>query len=383
MLRLTEDQQALVDSTRRMVAQDIAPVLATHPIDRPLPKQAMQTIFAVLANFGIAAPRLPEEAGGAGLSMVDYGLIVEQLPPVVALSLLSHEGTVARLHAGASPEIRDTYLTDLIAGRKICCTANTEPSAGSDSRAVRTRVVRNGDHASIHGSKIWITNASIADVFNVSCIDDGLSGDKPQPRRVLVDRAQSPFDVREIPVMGLQQGHLGELHFEDCRVPATHLIGEAGDAAKYLTLGWNVNRPLIGLMTVHLARRAFDLATEHARDRRQFGRTLGATQLVQQDLADIETAIVTSRLLCLNALDAVDHGERANGTSAMAKRYATQACERAILTAMQILGGMGISKELGIDRLWADARMFQVPDGTNGILALIHGREITGTSAFA
>ncbi|CAN7760474.1 acyl-CoA/acyl-ACP dehydrogenase [Cupriavidus necator] len=383
MFRLTDDQHALIDSTKRMVEQDIAPVLTAHPADRPLPKDAMLKIYSVLGRFGITAPRLPEEAGGAGLSMVDYGLIIEQLPPVVALSLLSHEGTVARLFAGASEEIRVTYLADLIAGRKICCTANTEPGAGSDSRSVSTRVAVTGDHASIRGSKMWITNAAVADVFNVSCIDGTDYNGKPQARRVLVDRAMSSFEVREIPVMGLQQGHLGELNFDDCRVPLSHLIGEQGDAAKYLTLGWNVNRPLIGLMTVHLAQRAFALAREHALDRRQFGKALAAHQLIQQDLADIETAIVTSRLICLHALDAVDRGERANGYSAMAKRYATQACENAIRLAMQVLGGMGISLEMGVERLWRDARMFQVPDGTNGILALIHGRELTGQPAFA
>ncbi|WP_301780601.1 acyl-CoA dehydrogenase family protein [Caballeronia sp. SEWSISQ10-4 2] len=382
MFHLTEDQQSIVDSARRMVAQEITPELVSHPIDRPLSKATMLKIFAALARFGITAPRLPESAGGGGLRMVDYGLIVEQLPPVIALSLLSHEGTVARLHAGCPAEIAQTYLADLIAGRKICCTANTEPEAGSDSRAIRTKVVVEGEHAVINGSKMWITNASVADVFNVSCMDGVDAHGRPVTRRVLVDRAASPFSVREIPVMGLQQGHLGELSFEDCRVPVEHIIGEQGDAAKYLTLGWNVNRPLIGLMTVHLAQRALELAVQHAADRKQFGKALAAHQLVQQDLADIETAIVTSRLLCLHALEAVDRGVRANGISAMAKRYATQACERAILLAMQIHGGMGISQEMGIDRLWLDARMFQVPDGTNGTLALIHGRELTGIAAF-
>jgi alkylation response protein AidB-like acyl-CoA dehydrogenase len=314
--------------------------------------------------------------------MRDYGLIVEQIPPVIALSLLSHEGTVARLYAGCSPEIAETYLADLIAGRKICCTANTEHDAGSDSRAIRTRVEIDGESAFITGRKIWITNASIADVVNVSCSVGADETNRPIVSRVLVDHAASPFEVNEIPVMGLQQGHLGEMAFDRTRVPASNVIGEGGDAAKYLTVGWNVNRPLIGLMTVHLAQRAFDLALAHARDRRQFSKSLSGHQLIQQDLADIETAIVSSRLMCLHALDSVDRGARSNGISAMAKRYATQACEKAILLAMQILGGMGISQEMGIDALWRDARMLQVPDGTNGILALIQGRELTGVAAF-
>ncbi|MBK5002424.1 acyl-CoA dehydrogenase [Pseudomonas sp. S31] len=382
MFHLNSDQTFAIESTQRMVARNIQPELDAHAADRPLPKDAMLRIFSALAELGITAPRLPEEAGGGALKMLDYGLIIEQLPPVVALSLLSHEGTVARLYAGCSDDIARDYLGDLIAGRKICCTANTESDAGSDSRAIHTRVEVDGATARISGRKIWITNASIADVVNVSCTQGLDSKGRPVVSRVLVDVARSPFEVHEIPVMGLQQGHLGEMMFDGTAVPASHIVGEGGDAAKYLTVGWNVNRPLIGLMTVHLAQQALKLALAHTAERRQFGKPLAGHQLVQQDLADIETAIISSRLMCLYALDAVDRGERANGLAAMAKRYATQACEKAILLAMQLHGGMGISREMGIERLWRDARMFQVPDGTNGTLALIQGRELTGTTAF-
>lgn len=379
---LTESQEMMIDAAKRMVRDHIDPVLAKHPVDRPLPKAAMLQIYAALAELGITAPRLPVEAGGGGLQMLDYGLIVEQLPAIVALSLISHEGTVARIYSGCPPEISQRYLPDLIAGRKIACTANSEVYAGSDSNAVKTRIRVEGGSAFITGRKLWITNASICDVLNVSCTLGNDERGRPLAQRALVDRSQSEVDVREIGVTGLQQGHLSEVVFEETQIPLSHLIGEAGDAAKTLTVGWNGNRPLIGLMCVHLAQKAFDMAVEYTKVREQFGKPLAAHQLVQQDLADIETQIVTSRLLCYQALDAMDRGLRANGSSAMAKRYATTACERAINLAIQIHGGMGITEELGIERLWRDARMFQVPDGMNGILALIQGREITGISAF-
>lgn len=379
---LTEDQRMMVDAARRVAREGIEPVLRRHPADRPLPKAAMLEIYALLAELGITAPRLPAEAGGGGLKMLDYGLMVEQLPPVIALSLISHEGTIARIHHGCPPHIRERYLPDLIAGRKIACTATTETGAGSDSRAIRTRLRVEGDRAWLTGSKIWITNASVCDVINVACTM-GVDGDgRPVTGRVLVDREQCRFEVREIPVMGLQQGHIGELVFDEMPLPASHIIGEPGDAAKTLTLAWNGNRPLLGLMCVHLAQKALEMALEHARTHVQFGKRIGAHQLVQQDLADIETLVTSARLLCYHALDAIDRGARANGTSAMAKRYATQACERAIQLAMQVHGAMGISQELGLERMWRDARMFQVPDGMNGILALIQGRELVGMSAF-
>ncbi|MEM5316939.1 acyl-CoA dehydrogenase family protein [Paraburkholderia sp. JHI869] len=379
---LTEDQALMVDAAKRMVQTKIDPVLRAHPADKPLPKAAMLQMFAAFAELGITAPRVPVEAGGGGLKMLDYGLILEQLPPVVALSLASHEGTVLRIHLGCPDHLRERYLPDLIAGRKIACTANTEANAGSDSGAIRTRLELEGDDAYLSGRKMWITNASICDVVNVSCTTGLDEKGRPVTRRALVDRHETGFDVRETAITGLRQGHLSELVFERTRVPASHVMGEPGDAAKTLTMAWNGNRPLLGLMTVHLAQKAFELARDYAQQRQQFGKPLASHQLVQRDLADIETAIVSSRLMCYYALDCIDRGMRANGTSAMAKRYATQACERAIHLAMQVHGAMGISEELGIEQMWRDARVFQVPDGMNGILALIQGREITGTAAF-
>jgi alkylation response protein AidB-like acyl-CoA dehydrogenase len=379
---LTEEQELMVSAAKRMVETRIAPVLRAYPTDRPLPKAAMLDIFSAFAELGITAPRLPAEAGGGGLKMLDYGLILEQLPPVVALSLASHEGTILRIHLGCPDHIRERYLPDLIAGRKIACTANTEANAGSDSGAIRTRLEIEGDNAYLTGRKMWITNASICDVVNVSCTTGADEKGRPLTRRALVDRSEIEFEIRETAITGLRQGHLSELVFERTRVPASHIMGDAGDAAKTLTMAWNGNRPLLGLMTVHLAQKAFDLARDYALSRQQFGKPLASHQLVQKDLADIETAIVSSRLMCYYALDCIDRGLRANGTSAMAKRFATQACERAIHLAMQVHGAMGISEELGIEQLWRDARVFQVPDGMNGILELIQGREITGSAAF-
>lgn len=131
-----------------------------------------------------------------------------------------------------------------------------------------------------------------------------------------------------------------------------------------------------------MAQKAFEAARAYVGVRKQFGQTIGSFQLIQQGLADIETAIVASRLLCYNALAAIDRGERANGLSAMAKRFAVETCDRAIATAMRIHGAMGLSRELGLERLARDVRMLSIPDGTSEILTLIQGREITGVDPF-
>ena len=379
---LTHQQQMFVDAAKKLSREGLLTVLRRHPEDSALSKEAMLEIYSALADFGVTAARLPAESGGSGLSMVDYGLVIEQIPAVIGLSLISHDGSITRLHSGAPADLRDAYLPDLIAGRKIACTANSETEAGSDSNAIRTTLDIDGPDAYLTGRKIWITNASICDVMIVSCSTGTDEAGRPITRRVLVDCNTADVSVREIPLTGLKQGHLSEVVFERTRVPAANIIGSPGDAGKYMTLAWNGNRPLLGLMAVGIAQRALDMAREYVGVRKQFGKNLGAHQLVQQDLADIETAVISSRLMCLYALSCLDRGIRSNGASAMAKRFATGNALKAVHLVMQLHGAMGITEELGLEQLWRDIRVLQVPDGTMGILALIQGRELTGTAAF-
>ncbi len=379
---LTEEQTLIQESARRMVERDIQPILDANDPDTSLPKPDLLKIYAILTEQGLMAPRLTEADGGSGMPMVTYGMFYEALPPWVAISLMGHECTIARIHAEATPAQRARLLPALFAGKGICGTATTEPGAGSDPRGVSTRMRVDGDEIVINGRKMWITNGSVADVLAVTCVDDVDDKGRTTLKRVIVEPEKQPFEIREIETFGLKQGHLSEAVFEDYRVPRDNLLESGGDAARMLTVTWNGNRPLVGLAGVHLAQKAFDLARDYAGVRTQFGKPIAGHQLVQKNLADIETAVVTSRLLCYSALEALDRGDRSNGISAMAKRYATTACEGAINLAMHIHGGMGIACETGLERLLRDCRMLPVPDATNEILTLIQGREITGTAAF-
>ena len=383
---LSEEQSLIRETARRMVERGIQPLLDANDPNAPLPKRDLLKIYETIAPQGLTAPRLSAEDGGGGLSMVNYGLMYEQMPPWVAISIMGHECTVSRIHAESTPAQRERFLPDLLSGKKICGTATSEPGAGSDPRGLSTRMRIEGDEVVISGRKMWISNGSVADVIAVTCVDaTGESVDdkgRTTLKRVIVEPAVTPVDIREIETAGLKQGHLAEAVFEDCRVPRENLLESGGDAARMLTVTWNGNRPLIGLAAVHLAQKALDLARDYAGVREQFGKPIAGHQLVQKNLADIETAVVTSRLLCYHALETLDRGERSNGVSAMAKRYATTACEKAINLAMHIHGGMGIAVETGLERLLRDCRMLPVPDATNEILTLIQGRELTGIAAF-
>lgn len=379
---LTTEQQLIQDSARRMVARDIQPVLDAHDPDAPLPKAAMRQVLEACAAIGMIGGRVPAAMGGTELSMLDLGLMYEQLPANVFFGVLSQEVTAARISDDCTDAQRDGVLADILAARKIACTATTEPGAGSDPRGVETRVAKDGDNFRITGRKMWISNISIADVVNVTGAmgrdDQGLAN----MVRLLVDQEQSPFEAREIPTLGLRQGHLGEAVFDNTWVPGANRLGKAGDAARSLTLTWMGNRPFIGLCAANMAQQALDRAIAYAKERRQFGKAIAGHQLIQEQLADIAAAVTTSRLLCYFALSRIDAGERANQITAMAKRQSLIACEQAISAAMHVHGAMGISRELGLEQMYRDVRMMPIPDGTNQILTLIEGRELTGIPAY-
>lgn len=381
--KLSEDQAMIQESARRMVERDIMPILNANDPNTSLPYDPMHKMMKILCAQGLGAPRVPADQGGTGMKMLEYGLMYEQLPAWVTIAVMGNEVTYTRIHTEANEEQRKRILPKILTGEHVAGSATTEPGSGSDPRGARTTMRYDGDDVIINGRKIWVSNGAVADVLAVACrTDEEDHRGRKKLRRVVVYRDQSPYHVREVETVGLKQGHLCEIVFEDCRVPRENVLEFEGDAAATLTVTWNGNRPLCGLTSVGLAQKAFDAARDYAGIREAFGKKIGNFQLIQKNLADIETAIVSSRLMCYMALDAIDRGDRANGTSAMAKRYACEACLNAIHLAMQCHGAMGITEELGLERLWRDARMIPIPDGTPEILALIQGRELTGFDAF-
>jgi alkylation response protein AidB-like acyl-CoA dehydrogenase len=379
---LTPEQELMRNSVRRMVAREIDPLLARNDANRSLPKEAFLHALRHCAELGLTAVRLPQSAGGSGIAMLDYGVMMEQIPPQVAVSLIGHEASSARLHADGNDEQRARLLPHFVAGRKLFCTGSTEPDTGSDARGVRTRLTREGTRLKLNGRKMWITNVSACDATLVTCLDAREGAAAGRVVKVVVERDRSPFEAREIDTIGLKQGLLGEAVFQDCEVAPENVIATAAGGTEVLKASWAVNRPLFGLLAVGLAQRAYEMALEYAKVRRQFGKPIAAHQLVQKNLADIVTAITTSRLLCYYALSMIDHGTATEGHAAMAKRYAQNACQEAIWQAMNLFGAMGLSSEGRIEALYRDVRMIAIPDGTNEILALIQGRDLTGMEAF-
>jgi alkylation response protein AidB-like acyl-CoA dehydrogenase len=380
---LDDDQRMMREMAERISRGELEPRLAAHPADAPMSRALLLELFAAVRGAGLLAPRLPEADGGAGLRMLDYGLMLEPVPAALAISLIAHEGCIARLYSECTPAQKARLLPPLIAGEAIGCTGSTEPDAGSDPRAVQARLHRKGDRLLLSGRKLWITNGSVADVMIVTCRDqrEGSAASTAPMVKVVAERARMPFEAREIDTIGLRQGLLAEIVFDDYPVEPENVIEAGTGATEVLKATWSVNRPLIGLVAVGLAQRAFDMALDYSRLRRQFGKPIAGHQLVQKALSDAATAIESSRLLCHSALAAIDRGEGSPGRGAMAKRHAQNACQEAIWQSMNLLGATGLAVETGIERLYRDVRMLAIPDGTNEILALIHGRELTGLEA--
>ena len=379
---LTPEQNAMRDAIRRTVERELMPLIERHDDRAILPKSTYLQVLSALARQRLTAPRIPAEDGGAGISMLDYGILFEQLPPVIGMNLMSHEGCVTRLHLECSEAQKARLLPALLAGRKVGCTGSTEPDTGSDPRGIKTRLVTEDGELRLYGRKMWITHASVCDVMIVTCLDARAGRSGREVIKVVLEKDRTPFEAREIEMIGLTQGYLGEAVFDGCPVPEENLIVSEGGGTSVLKQTWNVNRPLVGLQAVHLAQAAFDVALEYAKLRKAFGKAIAGHQLIQKNFSDMATSIEASRLLCYRALALVDSGAPAEGYSAMAKRFAQNACERVVWEAMNVLGSLGLARETKLERMYRDARMLSIPDGTNELLALMHVREITGIAAF-
>jgi alkylation response protein AidB-like acyl-CoA dehydrogenase len=380
---LSETERMFAETARWVVSRDVEPVLAAHAPDRALPKPVMLDLYRAIAGLGGTGARIPEAEGGSGLTHVMLGLLNESLPPVLGFSLLGHESTTKRIHMSGTPAQKARFLPDLLAGTKLAGTATSEPNVGSDPRGIETTATLDGDHYILNGTKLWITNGPILDTtLVVASLGRDASG-KNLITRFIVDREESPFDSREIPTVGIQQGPLGELVFRDCRVPKANMLGEPGDAHRSLTFTWLANRPGIGLVGVHLGQKALDASVAYARQRAQFGGPIARFQLVQEMLAEMSTQVDASRLLCYRALALLDGGVWCHRESSMAKAYATEAAVKVTNLAIQLHGSYGLTKEAPLEGWARDARMLTLPDGTTQIHQLIIGRELVGVRAFA
>lgn len=377
--QLDADEQLAVDELARFAQAEIAPSVANHLGDI-IPKDVAHGILRNLAQFGVGSGWVREEGGGLGLPFRLSGRLYEALArscPDVAGMCFAHEGAAMKIFGGARPAVREKLLGGLIAGELIGCSAVTEASGGSNVRAMRTRAEDAGSHYRVAGEKMWISNATIADVTLLTAkASDG------SYVMLAVDLRETQVERREIKKLGLNGWSLGQLNFVDTLVPKENVIGEINGGLRETMRGFERARCFVSTIALGLAGAALDHSIRYAKDRQQFGKSLGELQLIQELIANMATELDASRLLVYRALDLLDQGVQCNKEAAMAKVFATEAAVRITSKAIQIHGAYGISTEFPLERLFRCARMLTIPDGTTQINQLVIGRELLGLSAF-
>jgi alkylation response protein AidB-like acyl-CoA dehydrogenase len=332
------------------------------------------------ASLGFIGAWIPEEYGGPGLGFLEASLITEEfwrVDPGCSSILSACFGGQMILYYGTE-EQKKKYLSPIPAGEKIMGSAITEPNAGSDVAGIRTRATVDGDHFVINGTKMFITNATIADYFVVLCQTDPDAEKRHARFSVLIVEADRPgLTRRKIHnKLGIRASDTGELVFEDVRVPKENLVGERGRGFYQFMDFFDRTRVNVASQAVGLAQGALDRAIAYSKQREVFGSSLASFQVTQFKLAEMATRIEASRALVRQAAWKLDRGEVDTKLIAMAKWFSGETAVRVVDEALQIHGGYGFIGEYDISRLYRDAKIVEIYEGTKEIEKIIIGRRL-------
>jgi alkylation response protein AidB-like acyl-CoA dehydrogenase len=381
MFQLTDEQQMILDTVRRIAEREIAPRAAQLDETAAFPDHSHK----VFAENGLLNALLPVQYGGVETSMLMFSMTLEEIGRVCASSALlliaQADGTLPVLHSG-SEELKDKYLNRL-AGDSPCLTAlaATEPAAGSDILSMRTTAVRSGDRYVINGRKCFITNGSVADFFVLYAYTD--KARKARGISAFVVEKGFPGLVygKNENKMGMRGSVNSELYFEDMEVPAENLIGNEGEGFLNLMKTLAMSRLFCASQAVGIGQGALDHAVAYARERVQFDKPIAALAPIQFMVADMAAAVESSRLLTYRAASLLDEGKtkEAETQAALAKFLASDTAMKVTTDAVQIMGGYGYMKDYPVERMMRDAKLTQIYTGTNQIMRLVAGRSILAT----
>jgi len=372
MFELSEDTQQIRDLAREFAKDVILPT----SMERDRTKEYPAEIVGQLAEMGFMGMFVPEEYGGTGLSVLDYVVALEQICYAdaavgVVMSVNNSLAIYPILNFGDEGQ-KQKYLPLLASGEKLGCYALTEPEAGSDAGAQKTRITKTeaGDYV-LNGTKMWITNGPQADVCVAYANLDPASRHKTVCAFIL-ENTWDGYSVGKVePKLGISASHTSELIFEDLHVPAENLLGREGEGFKVAMGTLDGGRIGIAAQALGIAQRAFDLAVEYSQQRFAFGKPIATKQAIQWMIADMGTRIEAARLLTWRAAVLKDQGGRGSRECSMAKLYASETANFCADRALQIHGGYGYSKEYEVERLFRDARITTLYEGTSEIQRLV------------
>lgn len=377
---LTADQVGIADSAEAYFMAELHPLQARMDAEDWWPAET----FRKVAAMGYLGTTVGEEWGGQGLDYLTSGLICEAMAyanPSFAFGWLNADNLVAdNLCRNGSPEQKAKYLPRLCSGEIVGCLGMTEPGAGSDALgSMQTTARRDGDHYVINGSKIYITNGPIADMVLLYARTSRDMGRSKGISAFIVEKGFAGFRVaQKLDKMGFRGCPLGELTFEECRVPAGNLVGTENGGHVIMHSGLDLERVMSALLCIGPMRRALDLALEHARLRVQFGKPISTFQMIQSKLAEMYVELETARTLVYRVLDACNaaaHGSLGMGgihrMAAAALFQAARAGKFVMDEAVQIHGGLGYMRDSEVNRLYRTTKVMEIAAGSQEIRKLI------------
>ena len=375
---LSDEQRELRDLVRQLARERIAPRAAEIDASHEFPWDVVE-LFRENDIFGLF---FAEEYGGLGTGTLLSLIAIEEVAKVCATSALvlavQELGSLA-IKLFGTDEQKGRFLPKLASGEWLAAYALTEPGSGSDSAAMRSEARRNGAEYVLNGSKRFITNAGVAELYTVFAKTDPSAGHSGISAFV-VEASAPGFEVGRIePKMGIKGSTTGEVFFDDCRIPAGNLVGEEGEGFKIAMRVLDRSRPGIGAQGLGLAQGATDYALEYAKSRETMGKPIAEHQLIAATLADMETRCEAARGLlyrCGQLIDEGADGPELTKISAMSKLYCTDVAMEVTTDAVQILGGYGYIQEYPVERMMRDAKITQIYEGTNQIQRLAIAREM-------
>jgi alkylation response protein AidB-like acyl-CoA dehydrogenase len=371
----TEEQRLIHRTVREFALRELRPHARRWDAENTFPLHLVPKIAAL----GLWGMTVPADDGGSGIDAVGMALAIEALAwgdGGIALSVAAHNslcaGHIARF---GSPEQRRKYLPRLASGEALGAWCLTEPGAGSDAAALGTRAQRRGDRFILDGTKVFVTQGSVAGVYVVMARTDP-SAARHGISAFIVERGTPGLRVgKHEDKLGMRSSDTAEVIFEECAVLAAQLIGAAGEGYEQAMRVLEGGRIGIGALALGLGRAALDASLEYARGRRAFGRPIGDLQAIQWMLADMATELDAAEVLVMDAAGRAARGEPYRLAASMAKLYASEAATRAANRAVQIHGGYGFIKDYPVERIYRDVKLCEIGEGTSEVQRLIIARE--------
>ncbi|HHT7142578.1 acyl-CoA dehydrogenase AcdA [Bacillus sp. SW7] len=375
--KLSEEHEMIRKMVRDFAKNEVAPTAA----ERDEEERFDRAIFDQMAELGLTGIPWPEEYGGIGSDYLAYVIAIEELSRVCAstgVTLSAHTSLAGwPIFKFGTEEQKQTFLRPMAEGKKIGAYGLTEPGSGSDAGGMKTIAKRDGDHYVLNGSKIFITNGGIADIYVIFALTDPES--KQRGTSAFIVESDTPgFSVgKKESKLGIRSSPTTEIMFEDCRIPVENLLGEEGQGFKIAMQTLDGGRNGIAAQAVGIAQGALDASVEYARERHQFGKPIAAQQGIGFKLADMATDVEAARLLTYQAAWLESEGLPYGKESAMSKVFAGDAAMKVTTEAVQVFGGYGYTKDYPVERYMRDAKITQIYEGTQEIQRLVISRMLT------